>query len=357
MIGVGTIGGMQRAVEKQLLRLWPHKPDVQRYLLHDDTYMPMRGLAQWAAVANAPKAAVEAIRTFEPHLHHSWLYDIQEPVIVDSYLGNVFLRRTWRRVPRTVAYYQLVDCMPASTLQRLVKPKVHLPVAVSLRDINEGNIWHFFDDILPKIAWISSLHLPCDTPVLVGPKLWHASFFSEFREMLSAIKWQLHDKAVVVDRLIVGHVGSLRKSNLDFSSSLLQEVPGQRSGGRVLLLRLPKSKRYLANRKDVVEALRPLGFDVIEAEGMTLREQVKMLSSASVVVGVHGAGLVNAVHGVPSVTLVELFPSDFIHPHFAWVAREFGYSYGAVVGSALAKDGSFSVEPRAVGEIVVRLTG
>jgi capsular polysaccharide biosynthesis protein len=64
--------------------------------------------------------------------------------------------------------------------------------------------------------------------------------------------------------------------------------------------------RRVVNEDEVMEALLPLGFELVRSERHTVREQAAMFAGAAVVVAPHGAGLANAIFCSPGATVVEI---------------------------------------------------
>jgi hypothetical protein len=82
-----------------------------------------------------------------------------------------------------------------------------------------------------------------------------------------------------------------------------------------------KSKIYISrvqsNRspdfeKDLIKVLETEGWTILETQKMTLLEQVSQISSATVICGVHGAGLAGMVWMNPGARIIEISPENFI---------------------------------------------
>ncbi|XP_010536708.1 PREDICTED: beta-(1,2)-xylosyltransferase [Tarenaya hassleriana] len=68
---------------------------------------------------------------------------------------------------------------------------------------------------------------------------------------------------------------------------------------------------------------------------MTMREQVRAIQEASVIVGAHGAGLTHVVSATSKAVVFEIVSSSFRRPHFRLIAKWKGIEYRAMnlVGS------------------------
>ncbi|CAH1451027.1 unnamed protein product [Lactuca virosa] len=60
---------------------------------------------------------------------------------------------------------------------------------------------------------------------------------------------------------------------------------------------------------------------------MSMKEQVRAIQDASVIVGAHGAGLTHIVSAAPEAEILELIASEFRRPHFALISQWRGLNY------------------------------
>jgi capsular polysaccharide biosynthesis protein len=221
---------------------------------------------------------------------------------------------------------------------------------LSLRGHDEANYYHFFDDLLPRLRLIEELGLPQDVTVLVGRKLYEASYFQDAvnRSVFASLRFVPHINVVRANRLVFGHPGSLRIANFEFNVRALRTATPEPDPARLLFLTRARARgRYLSNEDAVQAEMRAAGFDVVETDGMSLDDQIAMFSGAAAVVAVHGAGVANIQFrmGRPMV-LVELFAPDYVRPPFAWLCGQLGFRYDAVLGSSFDAAGAFAVDPR-----------
>jgi capsular polysaccharide biosynthesis protein len=94
--------------------------------------------------------------------------------------------------------------------------------------------------------------------------------------------------------------------------------------------------RKLSNESQVIELLKKHEFEVIYLENMSLMEQIKLFSSAKVVLSVHGAGLANILFCDKRVNVIELFPKDTYETlsHYYRLANYLGMNYFMLEGSS-----------------------
>lgn len=105
---------------------------------------------------------------------------------------------------------------------------------------------------------------------------------------------------------------------------------------RLLILRPVGGWRHLANRDEVVEALTPLGFEMVDPGRLTLAEQIRLFRRASCIVGEHGAALTNIVFA-PNAAVVEI-NAGYGGSLFAHLARQLGNRHTTVKATARGGD-------------------
>ncbi|KAJ4982132.1 hypothetical protein NE237_032969 [Protea cynaroides] len=109
-----------------------------------------------------------------------------------------------------------------------------------------------------------------------------------------------------------------------------------RHGGRV--------ESRLINEEEVFEALKIWATNHSECKvnlinglfaHMPMKEQVRAIQDASLIVGAHGAGLTHIVAATPDTVILEIISSQYRRPHFALISQWKGLDYYAInlVGS------------------------
>jgi len=97
--------------------------------------------------------------------------------------------------------------------------------------------------------------------------------------------------------------------------------------------------RFLKDERQVMEALRPFGFESICCEDYSPKEQAARFAAARFIVGVQGAGLSNMVFMGSGSRVLELMPDTEIKWHMALLAQHCSHIYGCLVCQTVAVDG------------------
>lgn len=93
--------------------------------------------------------------------------------------------------------------------------------------------------------------------------------------------------------------------------------------------RADSAARLMRNEADLIQMLASFGIVPVICGDMAFPDQVSTFSSASLVIGAHGAGLLNIAFCRPGTTVYELFPSHFIPPLANRIAQARGLTYWA----------------------------
>jgi hypothetical protein len=210
---------------------------------------------------------------------------------------------------------------------------VEFESAVSLRFFFEWNYYHFYFDVLGKLALLDQLGLAGDAPLVIGPFADHKHFAREIFSMGSFAdrNWfvQDHDTYVRAGQVTYCRPQLTHIDRIEYVVAQTQpDQPADAGERRVLLTRRPPTMRCLANAADVEPALEALGFEVIDTANMPATEQVELFSQTSVLVAIHGAGLTNIIHraGRP-MTIVELCPDGWASDDFKEIAEQLDYDF------------------------------
>jgi capsular polysaccharide biosynthesis protein len=98
----------------------------------------------------------------------------------------------------------------------------------------------------------------------------------------------------------------------------------------VYVSRTRTARRSLREEEELESMLRTLGVRVVHAETMPLGEQIELFSGAWVVVGMHGAGLVNILWSNCLEHVIEVFPPGVRNDCYARLSVQLGAGYQCV---------------------------
>ena len=235
--------------------------------------------------------------------------------------------------------------------------EIILPMAISLRDTGEENYFHFYNDVLSKLLLLRD-HSMLDQAahIVISQRLWEKHYFQTFlnKTWLGQLKWyvQQHDEWVRTKHVIFCKPYTHTKKFLAELVDLVKPAFPGVSNNKILLTRGPGSLRFIENEAEIFSVLQKYGFQKIDTNSLTLKEQIDLFYSASDVVAIHGAGITNIIFrkGAP-LRLLELFHrNEYLPFHYIMLARIFGFGYAAIRGAKGLRSGSggFYIDPAQV---------
>lgn len=193
------------------------------------------------------------------------------------------------------------------------------------------NYYHWTAESLAKLMGVTIYERETDiSPKLLLPKD-PPTWMTESLELLGfgPRRWiQADAETIYADRLVVPSFPDpspeecrwLRQrayDELDIDSSGNDE--------RIYISRANATRRRIVNEADVISTVERFGFTPYKLENLTVEEQIRLFANAEIVVGPHGAGLINIIYS-SNTAVVELF-SDWLKSTFYRIARLQGLEY------------------------------
>lgn len=238
---------------------------------------------------------------------------------------------------------------------------------ISLRDTGEENYYHFYNDILAKLFFLEEkLKLDVSVPLLISSKLYERPYFQYFlnHPYLRNRRWIVQDQQYIRSKRT--YFCKPLTHTLHYYQRIIEMVrPEDRevTGGqrRIFITRSPQRLRYIENNAEIESVCRELGFEIVDFDQMTLSEQIRVMTQARYVVGIHGAGLVNILfRNNQPLGLLEIYPPSTYFPfHYILLANQLGYQYDGLVGQFGKQkySGGFYLEPSELRQRVESLLG
>lgn len=225
-----------------------------------------------------------------------------------------------------------------------------------------NNFWHWMMDSLPKVLIAENSGFRGEyliPPVEVAP------WASESLSLVGISKERLlhlSGRSLAVDRLHLPtyFCGYNAHLNRDFARAyrtwVLERLSvSPRGGGRRILIGRPDSAsaRRVLNQSELAISLGSEGFEQIYFERLSLREQMRIASEASVLVGGHGSGLAHLLYMPENALVLELFPYKRQQTNDCYEALSTiaPHRYRALE-SHVMREGDIEIDPEAVRKIL-----
>lgn len=132
------------------------------------------------------------------------------------------------------------------------------------------------------------------------------------------------------------------------------DLPSHGAPRRWLYLSRADAKiRHILNEAEIIQHLKPFGFEVICPGKMSHQDQIKVFAEAQMIVGSHGAALSNLVFTQPGQAhVVELFASDYVQSAYMWLATLKGQRYTPILCGPSQTHQHFDVPEVAISRLM-----
>lgn len=193
-----------------------------------------------------------------------------------------------------------------------------------------ANFSHFLADTLPRIGLVRATGISVDTWLMSSTRhAWQRDAL-QLGRIPAATVIGLDDHPIVqADSLIVPSPTGFAPTTAPWARHQLRRILnldtttlGQR---RIIISRQSATRRRLRNEDALVKALTASGFETVDFATLPLREQIIIVSEASIIVGIHGAGLSHLLHAPAGGHLIEITQPHLAHPEYWRLAALSGW--------------------------------
>ena len=190
------------------------------------------------------------------------------------------------------------------------------------------NYWHWMADALPRLRGISGNYY--DYVLVPAFKSYSKNSVKICGVPTEKILWCDGASHYQADEIIAPRptpMYCMSAASVQYIHQSYQITPSDNPHRKLYLSRGDSRRRRWLNENDIIDLLKPYGYEVILAGELSLREQAQLFSEAISIIGPHGAAMTNAIFTSSKAHLVECFSGDFIYPHFYNLAAVRGFTY------------------------------
>ena len=190
------------------------------------------------------------------------------------------------------------------------------------------NYYHWLLEAIPRLDLYERSGLTIDrfyAPI-------HTRFQRETLALLGITREQIvpatsHTHLAPARLVVSSFHGSLSRVKTDFLFRRLTAHVGPWAGPSPRIFIARRGPRSIVNERDVLRALRPLGFQRHRLESMPIAEQIALFHRAECVISPHGAGLTNLTFCRPRTKVVEIGTPYRPWACFSEIAHHRGLDY------------------------------
>lgn len=218
-----------------------------------------------------------------------------------------------------------------------VFPETQIQEAIWITDSWARNYFHWILECLPRLFALQAQGI--NAPLLIPEHIYGAHFVKEsltelqvevitfnFRQTIKVNSLYIasHDAPCAFDPLYIKNV-IFKFQELDFPHA-------KKATRKIYISRKEASKRKVENETELMTVLQKSGFETMQMEKLSFREQRELMRETKVLMSSHGAGLANLIFMPEDAKVIELHPdverynSCFYHLAAA-LSREYYYSF------------------------------
>jgi capsular polysaccharide biosynthesis protein len=208
-------------------------------------------------------------------------------------------------------------------------------------DFSGKNYGHFLLDSLSRFAIFSKAKLSLsDVDYVYCPKpisLKAHRFIEALAIPSGKCIWADPGSCLHAETILAPSFPGTRRQYQPWLPAFWRERLGLPSGKpwRRLYITRGSSTRRITNEAALLPILSDFGIEVYNPSEDP--DPPQTFSEAELVVGAHGAGLTDIIFCQPEARILEIIPSDHVHPYFYTLSQAAGLRYGYLVGQSAGK--------------------
>ncbi|OUU53429.1 MAG: hypothetical protein CBC25_00415 [Pelagibacteraceae bacterium TMED65] len=202
------------------------------------------------------------------------------------------------------------------------------------------NFYHWFHEAMPRLVRLALSGFDFNQYYLVWagnipPHSYHIKSLSSLGISLGELHH--HSGFCMFSNLLHAtfvHRGSFHPKQVSLMKNWFQKyLPEDRSDAKlkVVLVRPKNKARSFIDNDSIKVLVEEHGFQAYEFDNLRLSHQINLVQSSSVIIGAHGAGLTHVINMKPGSRLIEVMPSNSIHPLYWYLASQCKVKYSMLV--------------------------
>lgn len=203
--------------------------------------------------------------------------------------------------------------------------RINGTVAVINSSCSSHNYYHWLIETLPRLFLIKKSGINPDYYYISNELPFHRDAIKELGIPEDKIISPKINTCIEATHLVVPSLVFQSKQKTKFTDNYIDVLPSwacewlnslfttdSKKMKKIYISRKNAYKRKILNENKLILYLKSKGFEIIELEGLAIKQQAELFMSASTIVSPHGAGLANLVFCKPQTKLIEILPEkDF----------------------------------------------
>jgi hypothetical protein len=191
------------------------------------------------------------------------------------------------------------------------------------------NYYHWLTDSLTRLMLRE--HLPEPTKILVPENA--ARFVTETLHLmdLADLCEAPKSKNLLPDRFYfcapTAMTGAHNPIGYDWLRKTFKSYMGAAGSGSPVFFTRRSGTRVPPLLERLEKFFSSVGFEIVDCGELTVREQIRVTSSAPAIAGIHGAAMTNLLWAAPGTRAIELFQPDFLNACYEQIAFQGALDY------------------------------
>lgn len=202
------------------------------------------------------------------------------------------------------------------------------------------NFYHWFHECIPRLMAFQDQFRESDNIEMIWgggikPSKYHIESLQAIGIDVTKIKYVegvITAKNVITTTFV--HANSFHRKQSIVASKVFSMCTGNKNnkwGEIVMIMRKRSGARYIVNEAEVNNYAIAHNIFQVYLEDLSLSDQKNLFARAKIVIAVHGAGLTHVLNMRKGTSLIEIMPSDSIHPLYWYLSSIQEVDYSCIV--------------------------
>ncbi|NEQ07443.1 MAG: glycosyltransferase family 61 protein [Moorea sp. SIO4E2] len=307
-------------------------------------------IAYWASAQNLPILEIHkpVLPEVKPHIYGDKKAKQEFQLHFDALSRpQILVPIEWATVCDSIGFVKLPDnkvCFQGNWHLPYLKKHIDNRQIFQKKRVLRGNfysllcLWgnefyHWFHDVLPRLEFALP-YLPPDTKFLLQekPKAYQLDSLCAYGITHDRLELQPNKINTKVETLYfaspLGHTGLGSGSALKAVDQRMKrffKIEVSNNFQRIYISRSQARTRRVVNERCLEPILRHHDFSICILEDLSWKDQIKLLSNSSAIIGPHGAGFTNMIYAPKGISVVEITTNLPIH--YLIMARQLGHKF------------------------------
>jgi capsular polysaccharide biosynthesis protein len=179
-------------------------------------------------------------------------------------------------------------------------------------DSYSKNYFHWINDVLPKISFLQLNNPHC--PVIIPAEFSNYRYIEDSLKLLNVSYLLLPQKGIcIINRLLLPKLGASGCQDpfyFPLVQKQLKTFTNRTNKKKLFISRQKATTRNIVSSREIEKIMNRKGIEIVYPEMLTFKQQIDLFSSASHLIGVHGAGLTNMIFMNSGSRVLEIRRND-----------------------------------------------